>query len=128
MKHTLSGIITQPESLSSASWPQQAKNIEGKSSRGSKQSNAYYSTRYQPLTDPPETYIAKPIHLEKHLPASSKQSRYKQGPLWRPSTFPLGDKLSSDLKGHSTELTWRSLNRLSGQQLLHSLTCLQWNV
>ena len=25
---------------------------------------------------------------------------------WRPSTFPLGDELSTDLKGHGVELSW----------------------
>ena len=83
MKHTTSGIIAWPEAPSSASWPQQANIVNGKRSSRSKQS------RYQPLMNPPKTHIAQHIHLEKYLPESSKQSRYKQGPLRCPLKFSL---------------------------------------
>ena len=85
MKHTSLGIRARPESSSLASWPPQAKNIRGKSSRESQQSNAHCSAIYQPLKNPPKIYIAKPIYLDKHLPANSKQFRYKQGPPQHPS-------------------------------------------
>ena len=44
----LQGTIALPESHSSANRPQQAKNVKGKSSKGSKQTDTHYGTRYKP--------------------------------------------------------------------------------
>ena len=46
----------------------------------------------------------KPKHLEEFLPTSSKQLDMNSTP-WRPSTFPLGGELLTDLKGHGIELS-----------------------
>ena len=59
----------------------------------------------------------KPKHLEEHSPASSKQLDVNCMP-WCPSTFPLGDKLSTNLKGHGVELSQRSQDKANGVMLL----------
>ena len=54
-----------------------------------------------PLAYSPKACIAKYIPYKEYPSACSKQSGYKQSPLWHPSRSPLGDELSFDLKSNS---------------------------
>ena len=79
------GTLALPKFHSLANRSQQAQIVKGKSPKGSDQPDAHYSTRYKPYTNPPETYINKPKHLEELSPASSKQLDVNSMP-WHPST------------------------------------------
>ena len=69
-----------------------------------KTSGCALSARCKPYTNSPETQIDKPKQLGEVFPTSSRQLVVNSTP-WRPSTFPLGDRLSTDLKGHGVELS-----------------------
>ena len=69
-----------------------------------KTSGCALSARCKPYTNSPETQIDKPKQLGEVFPTSSRQLVVNSTP-WRPSTFPLGDELSTDLKGHGVELS-----------------------
>ena len=67
MKHTLSDIIAQLESPSLASLSQKARNTKGKSSKGSKQSNAHYGAKYQPLNKPTQGKHSPSLRTKKSI-------------------------------------------------------------
>ena len=104
MKHTPQGIIALPKSQNTANRSLHAQLVRGKSLKGSKQPIVHYGAHCKPYTNLPETQIDKPKQLGAAFPTSSKQLVVNSMP-WHPSTFPLGDKLSTNLKGHGVELS-----------------------
>ena len=64
----------------------------------------HYGTHCKPYMNSPETQIDKPKQLGEVFPTSSRQL-VVNSMLWRPSTFPLGDELSTDLNSHGIELS-----------------------